>query len=96
MTTRTNAQRETRLVTGVWLVLSALTVTSWWVGPVRAGGVPQPSVAITVIVLVLGLVKCRLIVRYFMEVRDAPAWLRIATDAWLVTLWVAVLAIYLW
>jgi hypothetical protein len=30
-----------------------------------------------------------------MEVRTAPAWLRMATDAWLVVLWGAVLAIYL-
>jgi hypothetical protein len=31
-----------------------------------------------------------------MEVRTAPVWLRLATDAWLVVLWGAVLTIYLW
>jgi hypothetical protein len=31
-----------------------------------------------------------------MEVRTGPRWLRWATDAWLVVLWAAVLAIYLY
>ncbi|MGV9797717.1 cytochrome C oxidase subunit IV family protein [Mycobacterium sp. NPDC003449] len=91
-----NARRESRLVTWVWLVLSVLTLTSWWVGPVRGGGAPETSAPITLIVLVLGLVKCRLVIRYFMEVRSAPAWLRWTTDSWLVALWGAVLGIYLW
>jgi hypothetical protein len=85
-----------RVITRVWLILSVLTVTLWWIGPVRSGGVPHPSVPITVVVLVLGAVKCRMVIRCFMEVRSAPMWLRVATDAWLVLLWGAVLAIYLW
>lgn len=85
-----------RVITYAWLILSVLTVTSWWIGPVRSGGVPQPSVSITVVVLALGAIKCRMVIRYFMEVRSAPMWLRAATDAWLVLLWGAVLAIYLW
>jgi hypothetical protein len=44
----------------------------------------------------MALIKARFIIRYFMEVRTAPSWLRMATDAWLVVLWGAVLAIYLW
>lgn len=94
--TSIEAQRETRLITYVWLALSVLTVLSWWIGPVRAGHSPQPSVPITLIVLALGMVKCRLVFRYFMELRHAPRWLRLATDGWLVALWGAVLVIYLW
>ena len=30
-----------------------------------------------------------------MEVRTAPRWLKVATDAWLSVLWLAILAIYL-
>jgi hypothetical protein len=52
-------------------------------------------VPITVAVVALGFVKGRLIIRYFMEVQTAPRWLKVATDAWLVVLWLAVLAIYL-
>jgi hypothetical protein len=47
-------------------------------------------------VLAMAFIKARLIIRYFMEVRTAPAWLKLATDAWLVVLWGAVLASYLW
>ena len=55
----------------------------------------MPSVGVTAVVLVLALVKSRLIIRYFMEVRSAPAWLKWATDAWLAVLFVAVFGIYL-
>ncbi len=43
----------------------------------------------------LGLVKCRLIIRYFMEVRHAPRGLQIATDGWLAVVWLALLGVYL-
>lgn len=84
---------STRL-TAVWLVLAAITVASWWLGPGHQHAVA--SVSATVAVLALGLVKARLIIQHFMEARTAPRWLSVATDAWLVTLWGAVLAIYLW
>jgi hypothetical protein len=54
------------------------------------------SVPITVVILAMVLIKSRLIIREFMEVRTAPAWLRAGTDAWLVVMFGAVLAIYLW
>jgi hypothetical protein len=54
------------------------------------------SVPITVVILATVLIKSRLIIREFMEVRTAPAWLRAGTDAWLVVMFGAVLAIYLW
>ncbi len=54
------------------------------------------NVPITVAVVLLGFIKGRLIIRYFMEVRTAPQWLKVTTDAWLVVLWAAILAIYLY
>lgn len=96
LVTRTRAVRDVRLVTYVWLALSLLTVTSWWVGPIRGDGPPQPSVPITVIVLALGMVKCRMVIRCFMEVGSAPRWLQCVTDGWLLVLWGTVLALYLW
>ena len=62
----------------------------------RGGWHPEPggqavaSVAITVAVVLLGFIKGRLIIRYFMEVRSAPQWLKVATDAWLIVLWAAI------
>lgn len=85
-----------RATTYVWLILSAITVLSWWLGHPRAGHPFDASLPITIAVLAIGIVKSRLIIRYFMEVRSAPSWLRIGTDVWIVVLWGAVLAMYLW
>lgn len=84
-----------RSITVVWVVLSAITVLSWWLAPAHTTGVAQASTPITIAVLALGFIKGRLIIRYFMEVRHAPLWLRLATDGWLVVFWLAVLGIYL-
>ena len=54
------------------------------------------SVPITVAVVLLGFIKGRMIIRYFMEVRTAPRWLKLFTDVWLVILWAGVLGIYLY
>jgi Prokaryotic Cytochrome C oxidase subunit IV len=54
------------------------------------------SVPITVAVVLLGFIKGRMIIRYFMEVRTAPRWLKLFTDVWLTVLWAGVLAIYLY
>lgn len=87
---------ETRAMTVAWLGLSAVTVISWWLAPGRSAGHAGTSIPITVAAILLGFVKCRVIIRYFMEVRTAPRWLRLSTDGWLVMLWAAVLVIYLW
>ncbi|WP_099023175.1 cytochrome C oxidase subunit IV family protein [Mycolicibacterium palauense] len=87
--------RAARATTVAWVVLSAITILSWWLAPGHAGAA-GPSVPITVAVVLLALVKGRMVIRYFMEVRTAPRWLKLATDGWLVVLWGAVLAIYLY
>ena len=87
---------KARAITYVWIILSAITLVSWFLGPARVAGPAVASGPITVAVLAMAFIKARLIIGYFMEVRTAPAWLRLATDAWLVVLWGAVLAIYLW
>lgn len=80
----------------MWVILSVLTLLSWWLGHGRPGEVTSASVPITIGVLVMGLVKTRLIMRYFMEVRTTPRWLRLFTDGWLIALWGAVLGVYLY
>ncbi|ORW01412.1 cytochrome C oxidase subunit IV family protein [Mycobacterium kyorinense] len=86
----------TARLTSVWLILSAITVAAWWLAPGHAHAPPGASVPITIAVLAMALVKVRLVIQQFMEVRTAPGWLRLFTDAWLVVLWGAVLVIYLW
>ncbi|BBX69210.1 cytochrome C oxidase subunit IV family protein [Mycolicibacterium psychrotolerans] len=92
----TPATSTTRALTVAWLALCAITVISWWLAPGHASGTASASVPLTVTAITLGFVKGRVIVRSFMEVRFAPAWLRRATDGWLVTLWASILVIYLW
>ena len=84
-----------RTITWTWLVLMAITLGSWWLAPAHARGVASASVAVTCVVLGLAVIKARLIIRNFMEVRSAPGWLKLATDAWLGVLVAAVLVIYL-
>ncbi|MFD1811042.1 cytochrome C oxidase subunit IV family protein [Rhodococcus gannanensis] len=98
MTTANKTLRaaSARTVTVAWLVLVALTLGAWWLAPAHVAGDVQASTPITVMVLALAFVKSRMIIRYFMEVRTAPGWLRVATDVWLVVLVVVVLTIYLW
>jgi len=92
---RNSAQGSTRAITIAWIVLCALTIGTWSLAPAHSGVAAVASVSISVAVVVLGFIKGRLIIRYFMEVRTAPRWLRLAADGWLLVLWTAVLVIYL-
>lgn len=80
----------------VWLALSLLTLASWLLRVVHDRGALSASTAATVGVLAVAAVKGRLILREFMEVRSAPAWLGWATDAWLSVLWATILGMYLY
>lgn len=62
----------------VWLVLALLTLGYLWLDH----SVSRASTAVTSSVIVIALIKVRIILREFMEVRDASAVLRRLTDAW--------------
>lgn len=78
-------------VTWVWLTLSAVTGVS---AALAAADGFRLSALVTAGVLVIAAVKARFILRDFMDVRSAPAWLRHGTDAWLAVLLVVLLALY--
>ncbi|RWA18847.1 prokaryotic cytochrome C oxidase subunit IV family protein [Mycolicibacterium elephantis DSM 44368] len=84
-----------RAMTWAWVLLTAITIGSWWLAPAHFTETVHASTPVTALVLVLALVKSRLIIRYFMEVRTAPRWLKRSTDAWLGVLFAAVFVIYL-
>jgi preprotein translocase subunit SecG len=90
-TIRSAAQR----ITVVWIVMSALTVVSWWLASTRGGHHVASSLPEAVAVLAIAAVKAHFITQDFMEVRGAPTWLRRSTDAWLASLWTAILVLYL-
>lgn len=86
----------TRGITYAWLLLTAITVVSWWLAPGHGSVTTRGSTTIGVAIVALGVVKTRVIIRSFMEVGSAPRWLGWTTDAWVVVLWTAILVIYLW
>jgi hypothetical protein len=79
-----------------WAVLVLITVGSWWLAPAHFTETMQPSTGVTALVLAMMYVKCRIVVRSFMEVNHAPRWLKVAMDSWLAVLVATVFAIYLW
>jgi hypothetical protein len=85
-----------RTTTYAWIILSAITMVSWSLAPGHTrGAAAVASAPISVAVILLGFIKGRMIIQYFMEVRTAPRWLKLFTDGWLTILWAGVLAIYL-
>ena len=80
-------------LTYVWAFLTIVTIASWWLG--RSGGAEfRVNPAITLGVLSIALIKSRLVIRYFMEVRTAPVWLRRTCDGWLIAVFGLLLAVY--
>jgi hypothetical protein len=88
-----NARFETRLAL-VWLVLSAVTLASWWIGARHGAQAHARDAAVTVGVILIAALKVRIIVGEFMEARHAPALLRRMADGWLAGLVLALLGIY--
>jgi hypothetical protein len=85
-----------RTTTYAWIILSAITILSWWpaAGHTR-GAAAVASAPITVELILLGFIKGHMIIRYFTEVRTAPRWLKLFTAAWLTVVWAGILAIYI-
>ena len=81
--------------TVVWLILAGVTTFSWWLGTDPGGAsTARTHPDITTWVIVLSLVKVRLILFHFMEVRDAPWPLRRICDAWIVVLGLVLVGLY--
>jgi hypothetical protein len=60
-----------------WLLLAIATLFSCWLGSGKS------HVLTTLAILLLAIIKCRLVIRNYMEVRFAPRWLQLTCDAWL-------------
>jgi len=80
-------------LTLAWALLALITVASWWLG--RGHGVAyQADAAVTLAVLVMASIKVHLVMRYFMEVRHGPAWLKRTVYGWNGALLCALLMAY--
>lgn len=79
----------------VWLALSAITLSQLGVGSIGDRALLTPNALVSCSTLVLALVKVRIILREFMEVRHAPARLCRFTDGWVVITGVVLVGAYL-
>lgn len=81
------------LVTRVWALLMTVTVASWVLGSHQPPGADDAVASVAV--LVLAFVKVRLVGHHFMELRDAPAYVRRALDVYCMSALTALTVIYL-
>lgn len=73
-----------RLENLIWLFLVAITLASWALGETsshRGDGVVRIA---TMVLFTLSMIKVRLVMSVFMEVRNAPFGLRLLCDGWVV------------
>jgi len=75
----------------VWGVLVAATAVSWFFGTDHG---PLGRSATAAIVLTVAFVKVRLVGLYFMEIRDAPVWLRAAFEGYVAVVLLALLVLH--
>lgn len=68
-------------ITLVWAFLVGLTVMSFSVGDAFGLGEARAS---GVLIIVVALIKVRLVILDFMEIRHAPAWMRGVGEAWII------------
>jgi hypothetical protein len=92
MTVDTSTKRRLNIA---WLVLVAITVAYLWIDhSADKHGVAVASTAATVSAILLALVKYRIIMREFMDVRHAPPRLRHLSDILVLVIGVALLTSY--
>ena len=89
-----NAGFERRLL-AVWLALAAITLAQLFVGSLDEPDALRPNAALGASAIALALVKVRIIMREFMEVRHAPALLCRLSDLWLALAGAVLLGCYL-
>ncbi len=78
-----------------WFVLVTITLIYLWMdNTADASGVLVASTGVTVVAICLALVKARIILREFMDVRHAPRLLRRLTDLLVAIMAVALLGTY--
>jgi Prokaryotic Cytochrome C oxidase subunit IV len=79
----------------VWLILVAISLAYLWIDhTAMRGPIPTASTAVTIVAITLALIKVRIIMREFMEVRSAPRVLCRITDVWVVVMGLAMVGVY--
>ena len=78
-----------------WLILVAISLVYLWIDhSATHQGIPTASTVVTVVAICFALIKVRIIMREFMEVRGARRFLRRLTDYWVVLMAIALFGVY--
>ena len=77
----------------VWLILVAISLAYLWIDH-EASHQGIPTAVVTVGAICLAVIKVRIIIREFMEVRRCARFLLRITDFWVVLMGVAMLGAY--
>ncbi|MBU9763432.1 hypothetical protein FR943_06195 [Mycobacterium sp. TNTM28] len=75
----------------VWAVLVALTVSSWTAG---THGSPGTHMALSLVIIAIAVFKARLVGLYFMELREAPRWLRAGFEGYCAVVFVLLASMF--
>lgn len=78
----------------VFSLLVALTFISFWSTEDSSLVQYRDGALIMVGILALALIKVRLVIMHFMEVKHAPIALRILFEVWLIVVYVAMCGVY--
>jgi hypothetical protein len=77
-----------------WWVLLLATSLGYWLGSRLDVGPRQTRAILAVSILLIAIIKCRIVMRNYMDVRLAPPWLQWTCDSWLLLNFGMVLAYY--
>jgi len=83
-------------VSAAWVLLMLATSLSWWLGRghVSDSGQNSDYRVVSSGLILIAFIKVRIVIRYFMEVRQAPLALKLVCDAWLVLVCGAIIYLY--
>ena len=83
-------------VSAVWLLLMLATGLSWWLGLDQGAAADQQGDYryISSSLIIIAFIKVRIVIRYFMEVRQAPLALKLVCDAWVVLVCGTIIYLY--
>ena len=83
-------------VSAVWLLLMLATGLSWWLGLDQGVAADQQGDYryISSSLIIIAFIKVRIVIRYFMEVRQAPLALKLVCDAWVVLVCGTIIYLY--
>jgi Prokaryotic Cytochrome C oxidase subunit IV len=80
-------------LTIVWALLTTVTIASSLIA-LEGGASHQINTTVTTVVLLIAAFKAHMVIRHFMEVRNAPVWLKATTSGWVLGLFALLLGFY--